>query len=587
MDDNDFDDDYSFDSQDDDNEQDNDFATYQDPDFDPDMPPDDDDDDDEEENGYEFLEDPDMIDSLSVAEVKEYAQSIDPDELNEDQQDGFEQLTSRSEQIDKDEQTLSVAQKLIDKYKKKVEKEKVKSPEAKKRLPKLYAYLGGLKSLNASLKPIVEEEIKAQGKASIKKVRNYILKEIAIAQAQLVAELAKDLFKMIPPPYNFIVLGVILAIILIALLILFIAIAISSAAAAPYANTDVASGILDTANGIRGDAFYGVRLIYKDDEKAKEELVTSYENLVVDLITKIDEINGIDATLELHYTGARPEQLTNLIKVIADQTDGSDEDFGTLDQHIELIDHFGYTNVELRDIKTNLLTYITTNLDDIFTIDTSTYTADFANDFNNLFDSNYSSLNVTAPLYFVQDIVIDGDEEMIKGIKQKNYVAMIYLPKTNVVIDETNFMFYMHKKGEIDNAPTNVNVKFKNHTPDGDSVLFDNTADASWWDEDYSTTQTDVATNLSMSPADYYDTTISEIKNGTSIYSLIIGSSIYFDDAVVDTLFSKNEIKDAGGESIAYYAIDYLPDSNCYYLQFESDGIFQFCEFYTEYHLAS
>lgn len=582
-------DEYDFNEEQDDQEnapQDDGYGTYQDPDFDPDMPPDDDDDDDEEENGYGFLEDPDAIDSLSVAEVKSYAESIDADELNEDQQDGYEALIERKEQIDKDEMVLATAQKLIKKYREKVVQEKAKSPQAKQRLPKLFAYLSGTKALDASLKPIKEAEIKAQGKAEIKKVKALILKEIAIAQAQLAAEVAKDLFKLIPPPFNFIVLGVILALILIFILTIVIMIAVSSAMAAPYANTDVKSGKLDTASGIQGNAFYGVRLIYEDNEKAKTELVTSYENLVVDLITKIDEINGIDAVLQLNYTGQRPAELTDMIKIVADQTDGSDQIFSTLDEHLALIDHFGYTAIELENIKTNLLAYFESNMNDIFTIDTDTYTANFDTDYNTVFDNNYSTLNVTAPLCFVQDLVIDGDTEMVKGITQRNYVAMIYLPKTNVVIDETNFMFYMHKKGEIDNAPTNVNVKFKSHTPGGvDSVYFENIADASWWDDDYSTTQTDVVRNITMSPASYFDSSIEGILEGTSIYSTLLSSDkLHYNNTIVELLYSK--VAQGSGESADYYTIEYLPNASCYYLQFEADGIFQFCEFYTEYHIA-
>ena len=586
----DFDDQNKNDELDDLDEQNDGFGTYQDPNLDPDMLPNDDDDDDDndnDENGYDFLEDPDEVENLSVAEIKEYAESIDESELNEDQEDGYEALMARSEQIDRDEIKLAIAQKAIDKYKNKVVQEKVKSPQAKQRLPKLYAYLAGTKALTAMLKPIVEAEIKAQGNAEVKKVRNLILKEIAIAQAQLVAELAKDLFKLIPPPFNFIVLGVILALILIALLILIIMIATSVAASAPYTNTNVKGGILDTASGIRGDAFYGVRLVYEDNEKAKTELVTNYENLVVDLITKIDEINGIDTTLQLHYTGNRPDELTALIKIIADQTDGSNQNFATLEEHLNLIDHFGYTSAELLNVKTNLLNYFETNIDSLFTIDTNIYTTDFAYDYNNVFDTNYSTLNVTAPLYFVQDLVIDGDDEMVKGIKQRNYVAMIYLPKTNVIINETNFMFYMHKKGEIENAPTNVNIKFIKHTNSGDNVYFNNTADASWWDDDYSTTQTDVVCNISMTATTKFDANNKDIIKGATIYSLALSSDkLHLSNTNINSLFTQKAVINSEGTATDYLTIDYFIE-DCYCLVFESDGIFQFYEYYTDYSIAS
>ena len=113
----DFDDQNKNDELDDLDEQNDGFGTYQDPNLDPDMLPNDDDDDDDndnDENGYDFLEDPDEVENLSVAEIKEYDESIDESELNEDQEDGYEALMARSEQIDRDEIKLAIAQKAIE-----------------------------------------------------------------------------------------------------------------------------------------------------------------------------------------------------------------------------------------------------------------------------------------------------------------------------------------------------------------------------------------------------------------------------------------------------------------------------------------
>lgn len=554
-----------------------DFGTYQDPDFDPDE-----DDDDEEENEYEFLSDLNEIANLSMAEVEDYAKEIDPSELSEDQEDGYQLLMERDSQIKHDKISLLRFKVDILKEMSRIHQLKAQYPEAKKRLPQLkIEQKKSPKQMKAKIKSygIQEEEILAAATKEIKKVQNLIKAEIVVATAQLAAEAVKDIITKIPFPANVIVLGVIITIIQMIVSVAIIAMVVLVIAIAVNQNVDVNNGQFATAAGISGDKFYGARYIYYDDEQAVFELESNYQNLVVDLVTRIDEINGIDATIELDWANERPAELTQMIKVVADQTDNSDEVFDSLNDHLEIIDHFGYTNTELDNIQTALLQYIKAN--NIFVINEEVFTSNFDDIYNTIFDTNYSSLNVVTPLYFVQDVILENEEDMLKNMPAKNYVAMIFMPKEEVTIKEINFMFYIKDKSVDESVANLVQVEFVSHNSGDEIILSSEIADSSWWDEDNSSQETTIVTNINLSPFASVDTTSAGLLDGASIYSLI-ENGLQINSAKIAQLFSSVEVS---GDGQNYVEINYLPsaDPNCYYLRFDADGVFQFCEYYTEY----
>lgn len=416
---------------------------------------------------------------------------------------------------------------------------------------------------------IQEEEIQKLATKEIKQVKALIKAEIVIATAQLAAEVVKDVVKKIPFPWNVAALASIAAVLLRIIMFAIMIIIILSIAGSVNQNIDMDNGQIATSAGMSGDKFYGARYIYYDDEKAVQELESNYQNLVVDLVTRIDEINGIDATVELTWTEERPEKLTQMIKVVADQTDNSDQAFDTLAEHLAIIDHFGYTDVELNNIQSALLEYILSN--NVFDIDTEVFTSNFNDEFNTIFDTNYDDLNVTAPLYFVQDVILENEDDMLKNMPEKNYVAMIIMPKEDVTIAEMNFMFY------IQDPSTQVKVEFVSNNSGAEIILATDTADSTWWDEDNSSQETTIVTNINLSPFASIDISNEQLKNGASIYSIIC-QDLAINQAKINQLFSLQDIE-------GYSTVGYLPngDQNCYYLRFESNVVFQFCEYYTEY----
>lgn len=489
------------------------------------------------------------------------------EENNDDEED--------DEDIESDLAQLATIQGQAEQLKSQIKGVSKNNPDAKKRLVLLQALAPQTKKLVSSAKesPIQNEEIQALAQKAATRADTTLKLEIAKTKASLAAQgIAKLIINTMP--WSLIVIAILALILIFVVVIIMISTSIGASASAPYENVDISPNKFDTSYGIMGDAFWGARYIYYDDEKAIEELESNYENLVINLITKIDEINGIDFSIELNYN-ERPQEITDMVTIIADQTDNSDEALETLNDHLLLVDHFGYTDSELSNIKSALYTYL--NASTLLEIDTDIYKGDFESDYSTIFDNHYSNLNITAPLYYVQDVYLESDESMISGLPPRDYIAMIYMPKINVTLDETSFMFYLTGDQE-------VNMQFIHYTNGSENVLAQDNADASWWDEDHSLTQSTIVSNIDMTPFVSFDKSDLDMQNGASIYSIVLSDNS-IDTAKLTNIFSVRQY--TSEDNTTHDVISYLPtlDNDFYLIKFEANSPFQFAEYYTKYEL--
>lgn len=513
-------------------------------------------------------------------EYDEDGNPIDPDDEDDDEEDEEEeayqeylaeqqaiadQILAKTLQVD-----ANIAKALLD-------------TEEASQITKLKKEDVALKNIAKEVGQIEEETIAQETSAQIKSKRSRVKRLITAATARKVAkQVGQALSKFFMTPPGWITLAVIAGLIIIAVVVF----VIIAAVAAPYENVDVASGKFDTSSGIMGDKFHGARIIYYDNAKAVQQLESNYEDLVIDLITNIDTINGVDVSLEVNYTDERPEILTELIKVVADQTDKSDEAFTELSGHLNIIDHFGYTSLELKSIAENLAEYITLNKDNILTIDESVYTtSNLTDDIIYIFNSNYSNLNYTTPLYFVKDLLLNSPTQMLEGIGKENFVAMIYMPKVQLEFKEAEYMFYMQPPTEENGCPTSVVFEVVHHSTT-ENVLASYTVDSSWWNDDSAETTAEAEMLLTL-PAFYsINTNNSAFQQGNSIYEFIKKpDSIYINTTTITNYFSIEEITTTDATPDSYTYINYLPtnDTEFLYLRFTADGKFQFAEYDVSY----
>lgn len=414
-----------------------------------------------------------------------------------------------------------------------------------------------------------DEEEEEGAKASLEKVKQIENKAKAAKKAGKLIKKGSFIVKLFVPPTLYITLGVLAAIIL---LIIIIAI-VSALSDAPYENVDVGNGVFDTAQGITGEQFYGARIVYRDDEKAVKDLEYYYENLSTNYLSNVGELTGVTLKIDLEYS-TRPEEVTALIEIMANVISGSETAL-SLEESLKLIDHFGYTDYELNSIRVEFITYITSNLDKYYTLDTS-YTKNFETDLEWVFNINYSKLNTISKLYYVKDVLLTGDE-MISGLENKNYMAMIYMPRTNVEISEASYMFHILEGQE------NAKINFKMISVDNgtENVIIENEVDSSWWG-DNEAEQISETEKINLNLSSFISIDHDEnILTGVSSYSLIYNDEyLSLQTENIARYFKINTITGTDGEAYEYYEIDYLPslDDSYLYLSFDANCLFQFCE---------
>lgn len=412
-----------------------------------------------------------------------------------------------------------------------------------------------------------KDQVKAKAKDASKKALKKAGKAVAKAASKAFLALIKFLFV---PPVLYFTLAVI-AIILIILLFCLI-----FGGGSEYANVDTANGIFGTSKGITGDNFYGARAIYYNPAQAQADLKDYYYAFGEDFLDNIDEMEHINIKINIDLENTTSE----MGKLIAKAVSGSSDDLA-IENYLTLIDHFGYTNLELDSIQESFVDYVETNKETILDI-SEDYEGDLNTDLNTVFETKYeaadSYYNVTAPLYYVTDILLEPTKEsMIPSQVPKNNVALIYMPRKAVGFSSTSYMFYFPEE-EREGYATSVQLDFIKVENGSETILYNNTADSSWWQDDQAKNTAEIeAINTALST--FLSIDLSNPLVDVNLYSLLFGENSTPSLSNVEKCFSANEVVDSDA-GLNYYEISYLPtlDSVYLYLRLNGDGFFQFCE---------
>ncbi len=236
--------------------------------------------------------------------------------------------------------------------------------------------------------------------------------------------------------------------------------------------------------GITGKDFYGARVVYKDDEKATTAIIEDYVELVETGITKAQAITTItkdEKTFEISvtinitmpaqdfkYEDFNEEQfktsyadLYNVIYNIAKtayKADNSADYTGTsLVECVNGVKYFGFNETVMSAVKE------TNNADAVSIVDlvlekstfgiTKTPTveegetlptvekadidAKIKEELTTMFGAE--KYNQRAEKLFIKDIILEGAEAKIKNLGEENFVAFIFMPKTNVTFNSISF----------------------------------------------------------------------------------------------------------------------------------------------------
>ena len=202
------------------------------------------------------------------------------------------------------------------------------------------------------------------------------------------------------------------------------------------------SGDGETAAGVSGEGFYGIRMVYKDEERAKNDLIENYlavvehaiesvagksvdgETITID-IDMLDEGDEIDyATFENDYPELSPIVLK--IAQVVSAADNGSTSAATLEECLSEINYFGLPKNEVNKIASDISDFIEAS-------------AGISSDVSGLINSNLGEFTTRTEMYYIKDYIFKSAEEMQSGVEAQQYVAFIFMPKRNVEFKSVSF----------------------------------------------------------------------------------------------------------------------------------------------------
>jgi len=213
------------------------------------------------------------------------------------------------------------------------------------------------------------------------------------------------------------------------------------------------AGGLESLYGANGKDFYGVRLIYKDEAKEKEEIINNFISVLRGSINHVESAwKAEDGSLELDIYLELPENVTatelilesegvykeeyEVVTEMALAVNSADGGAGgeSLIEIVDGIQYFGIAGAELNtEVAEVIIEYINSN-------DSYNYTGEDDIDSELEIDNgirnyiNQTCVTRTEKL-FVEDHMFESESDQLKVTAMRNYVAMIYLTKQNISVN--------------------------------------------------------------------------------------------------------------------------------------------------------
>lgn len=364
--------------------------------------------------------------------------------------------------------------------------------------------------------------------------------------------------------------------------------------------------------GIKGDQFYGARAVYKDEELSRNSLIeqyvdiveTSVENLQAETFTEIVEVDGENKTYDVKLTinltlpaedfdynnlnlsefSSNYADLYNIVGDIAKlvyKGDNSAEAPADLIETLDGIKYFGF-NAEMigssidddKEVDNNVIEIVYDALTESGVIvlheklqSATEYSTATNVTMENIDDNIRSELieiinvpenKVRAEKLFIKDFILADAESYMEGIEKKNYVALIYMPKTNVNFDYVSYMITIDKTADFNIILTNNGNEISLTKGDGE-----------YWGEDENPTELtykfDSGENLNQTVNAFDAINVAELNKFSSASSLakVIAEAS-------DYNIYLEQITDENGENVLTYK------KGSMYLQFETDAEFMF-----------
>ena len=250
-----------------------------------------------------------------------------------------------------------------------------------------------------------------------------------------------------------------------------------------------AGGNSSSQYGVTGEYFYGVRMVYEDDEEATKNIIEDYVELVEKSASSVKGINSVsvggtsyNVAIQLNITVPSEDfdylnldettfavdyALTyDIVKEIAFKTyeiDNGDAYAGTtLIDCVNEIKFFGVDKTSTSGIISNkfknLISFTATDANGNSVSDSSLL-SQIKSEIETKSNENLTTLinndySLRVEKLFVKDYILETESSRVSNVPAENYVAMIFMPKVNV---EFTKMSFVASNADVTNFKISIN----------------------------------------------------------------------------------------------------------------------------------
>lgn len=320
---------------------------------------------------------------------------------------------------------------------------------------------------------------------------------------------------------------------------------------------DENKGTMQSLGGVKSDKFYGTRYVYYNEEYTTQHLADTYLEFTYNIL--LDVKSGDDSKINIDFT--KPYKENTQINTIATsyaQTllnkDAPNLSL-TLTDCTAQINHYGFDETSEVDLVLDkLATDLTSGIKGGLAYTTLDKTQ-ILNELKTSFNSNFAYMKNVCSKILIKDYILT-EEEKSMDIPKNNYLGFVYMPKQDVTMKSTNFIF------KIDNEQE---VQIKANYKDGENIteIDAGTADSSWFKGGSMEKAMDL--NLNSYNLKQFksldDNDINYFATEKSLFEICRENkqSIYFND---DVNFADSSTIMSGFKTDAYFYLELQGNSN-------------------------
>jgi hypothetical protein len=180
-------------------------------------------------------------------------------------------------------------------------------------------------------------------------------------------------------------------------------------------------------------------MVYKDDERAKNDLIGSYLMAIQTSIESVDGKNVNDQTVDVNiempdedyeidyktFSTDFPELAALVVKIanVVSAADNGQTSATTIEECLSEIKYFGLPASRVNNIASDISDFIEEN-------STTSSGGKFEGEVSSLI--NLQDFTTRVEMYYIKDYIFNSDEEMQSGVSNQQYVAFIFMPKIDV-----------------------------------------------------------------------------------------------------------------------------------------------------------